>query len=289
VARQHRGLLDDLFEIGRALPPWVAMILAIVAFGLLHTLASQPLATPTAPGAVGTLAAQTFYISLASVGQWVLPFALLMGALVSAIQRRKRAGLHAKTVECGLSSIDGMSWREFESLVGEAFRKRGYSVVETGGGGADGGVDLVLAKGRETFLVQCKHWRASSVGVKIVRELYGVMAARGATGGFVVTAGRFSSDAWAFAKGRNIELVDGQEMAALIGNASPRERTNAITRPRPPTERKLSGNADIAGICPRCGSPMVKRVAKKGKNAGEPFWGCSAFPQCRVIRPVEQI
>ena len=49
-----------------------------------------------------------------------------------------------------------MIWREFEMLVGEAFRLQGYQVVETGGGGADGGVDLVLRKDRETFLVQCK-------------------------------------------------------------------------------------------------------------------------------------
>ena len=50
-----------------------------------------------------------------------------------------------------------MSWRDFERLDGEAFRMRGYSVTETGGGGADGGVDLQLARGSETFLVQCKH------------------------------------------------------------------------------------------------------------------------------------
>lgn len=33
--------------------------------------------------------------------------------------------------------------------------------------------------------------------------------------------------------------------------------------------------------CPRCGKPLVSRVARKGKNAGAQFWGCSGFPQCR--------
>jgi restriction system protein len=50
-------------------------------------------------------------------------------------------------------------------------------VAEIGGGGADGGVDLVLTKpgksGGEKFLVQCKQWRAYKVGVDVVRELYG--------------------------------------------------------------------------------------------------------------------
>ncbi len=35
-----------------------------------------------------------------------------------------------------------MTWQDFERLVGEAFRQRGYRVAETGRGGADGGVAL---------------------------------------------------------------------------------------------------------------------------------------------------
>ena len=84
-----------------------------------------------------------------------------------------------------------MGWREFETLVGESFRQQGFVVTETGGSGADGGIDLKLRKDNEVFLVQCKQWRAYKVSVQIVRELFGVMAAQGATGGFVVTSGVF--------------------------------------------------------------------------------------------------
>ncbi|GAA5217196.1 NERD domain-containing protein [Corallincola platygyrae] len=35
--------------------------------------------------------------------------------------------------------------------------------------------------------------------------------------------------------------------------------------------------------CPRCGSAMVLRKAKRGANAGNEFWGCSAFPKCRAV------
>ena len=80
-----------------------------------------------------------------------------------------------------------MTWGQFEKLVGEAFRLQGYSVTETGRGGADGGRDLILSKGGERFLVQCKQWKAFMVPVGVVRELYGVMAAKAAAGGFVVT------------------------------------------------------------------------------------------------------
>ena len=117
-----------------------------------------------------------------------------------------------------------MSWQDFELLVGEAFRLQGYEVTELGGEGPDGGVDLVLRKGREKFLVQCKQWRAFKVGVAVVRELYGVMAAKGAAGGFVVTSGSFTEEAIAFASGRNVTLVDGPKLFGLIQQAKARSR-----------------------------------------------------------------
>ncbi|MFK5914991.1 MAG: topoisomerase DNA-binding C4 zinc finger domain-containing protein [Woeseiaceae bacterium] len=35
--------------------------------------------------------------------------------------------------------------------------------------------------------------------------------------------------------------------------------------------------------CPKCKKPMIKRSAKKGKNIGNEFWGCSGFPKCRGV------
>ncbi|MFI3177332.1 MAG: NERD domain-containing protein [Eubacteriales bacterium] len=41
-------------------------------------------------------------------------------------------------------------------------------------------------------------------------------------------------------------------------------------------------------ICGRCGSEMVQRVAKRGDNAGNVFWGCASYPKCRYIEAVEE-
>ena len=161
------------------------------------------------------------------------------------------------------------------------------SVTETGGGGADGGVDLVLAKGTEKFLVQCKQWKAYKVGVEVVRELYGVMAARGATGGFVVSSGTFSGDAQAFARGRNVVLVDGQRLFGLIRQA--KESISAHPgRQEPHLNNRAMPERPVASApaCPKCGSAMVKRTARKGQNAGGEFWGCPTYPACRGIRPI---
>lgn len=37
-------------------------------------------------------------------------------------------------------------------------------------------------------------------------------------------------------------------------------------------------------VCPRCGSKLVIRTAKKGDNAGNQFYGCSSFPKCRYMK-----
>ncbi|MBR5319976.1 MAG: NERD domain-containing protein [Peptococcaceae bacterium] len=36
-------------------------------------------------------------------------------------------------------------------------------------------------------------------------------------------------------------------------------------------------------ICPKCGAVMVKRRAAKGPYAGNEFWGCSNYPNCKCI------
>lgn len=47
-------------------------------------------------------------------------------------------------------------------------------------------------------------------------------------------------------------------------------------------------NQQSAPTCPDCGKPMVQRTAKSGKNAGQAFWGCAGYPDCKGIREVEK-
>ena len=46
------------------------------------------------------------------------------------------------------------------------------------------------------------------------------------------------------------------------------------------------GDPSAERKCPKCGSSMVLRTAKRGSNAGNQFWGCSAYPRCRVVQNV---
>ena len=274
MARRKQSVIDDVFEISSMLPWWVGVSLAVVAYLIFHYIATQELVASMEPGQIGKVAGRQFFKAIAMFAQYVLPIVLLGGALSSVLMRRKRGNLIARTqAQTRQSALLNMSWREFEMLVGEAFRRRGYAVAETGGNGPDGGIDLVLKKGSEIHLVQCKQWKSNRVGVDIVRALYGVMAARGVAGGFVVTSGQFTSDAKKFAAGRNVELIEGKQLLAMIKSV---QSAGAI-----PTVIKSVDEAPSVPVCPRCGSQMIRRTAGRGKNKGKDFWSCSTFPRCR--------
>jgi restriction system protein len=283
---RRQGLFDDLVAIAAKVPWWVAVLLAAASYASLHYLASGTSAAPATPKAIGDIVVLQMGRVLAGIMQYILPIAFFAGALVSVLGRRKRNALYGRAVNAGATEILRMSWREFEMLISEAFRRRGFQVVERGGRGADGGVDLVLAKGGERHVVQCKHWRATSVPVSVVRELFGAMAAEGAVSGFVVTAGEFTRDARDFAKGRNVELIGGATLMALLQDAretlEPGLANSAVAASHNAAPRANDNNT--TPMCPKCGRPMVMRTARQGTNAGNAFWGCSGFPGCRGIR-----
>ena len=173
-----------------------------------------------------------------------------------------------------LDSIKSLSWKEFEELIAEAYRRKGYSVVENYGVGADGGIDLVLKKAGNLFLVQCKHWKTQKVDVRVVREMYGLMTAEHASGVMLITSGLFTQEAKIFAEDKPIELVEGYQVTDLISSAQgkPFRSANDIQRPQSET------------TCSKCGANLVVRVARKGKHPGSKFWGCSKFPRCTFTR-----
>jgi restriction system protein len=93
-----------------------------------------------------------------------------LGTIVSAFNQIKRnrlnySGVDIVPVEINSNSdsqydpIKNMSWQHFETLVSAFFREQGYTVIDRGGMGADGGVDILLKKDGKKIIVQCKHWK----------------------------------------------------------------------------------------------------------------------------------
>ncbi len=285
---RRTSAFSDLMEISARLPWPAALASALISYAGFHWIAAR-LAAPISANAVadiGPVYIHTMVATVASLLQFIVPLGIVIGASVSFVRRWRGAVLLSQAAEGGAAAIARLTWPDFEKVVGEAFRKEGYTVRGNLRGGPDGGVDLVLQKGSKRSLVQCKHWRSSSVGVTPVRELYGVMTARAADGGFVVTSGSFTREAQAFAEQCAIELVDGGRLRDWMATMN---RSSGADPQRPPeSSRANSGAGECESTnpaCPHCGVGMVLRTARRGPLTGKAFWGCSRFPQCRVTLP----
>lgn len=268
MGRGRRGVLDDL-----AVLPWpVGLVVGVLGFGLIRY--GIPAWAAGQPGPFGQALAKTdAFAPLA----WAVLLACATASLFSWLDsRRKRRLLDAQTE---LASIAALGWRDFERLVGEAYRRQGYTVEESGLGGADGGIDLILRKDKQRTLVQCKQWRRRKVPVNVVREMYGLLAHHGAQAVHIATMGGFTPDAARFARGKPITLIGGDTLLAMLravqtGVAGSPMRTE-------PATQSTESVAPTMPECPRCGARKVKR---RNRSNGNVFWGCSTYPVCKGTR-----
>lgn len=278
MGRKSTTVLDDIIEIGSVLPWWASLVAAAATWLFFQRLAQIEPGTPTGIESMGNVMVRQMIITFSGIAQYVVPSLLLLGAAVTGLKNFSRSMTYDSVKGGGWFSrrnhsdeVDALSWRQFENLIHEYFLRNGYAVTEAVTG-PDGGVDLHLRKDGANATVQCKHWRKKKVDVRIVREQFGVMTAAGADECFVITSGKFTEAARDFVKGQPITLIDGSQLADLIGSDI-RDRCEATQiRDKPAIE------------CPSCGSEMQLRTARRGRNPGSRFWGCSRFPKCRGTR-----
>jgi restriction system protein len=118
--------------------------------------------------------------------------------------------------QVGPNVASRMDWRGFELLIVQVFRARGFKVMDVCSGQPGEGIDVVLLRGSEKFLVQCKYWNTRVVDKAQVGELNDMVIRRGATGGYIVTLGSYTPEAVACARDQNITLVDGARLEAML-------------------------------------------------------------------------
>jgi restriction system protein len=289
MSRRNPSAADTLVML-----PWqVSATLAVVAFaGLRWVLPNVAFEN-------------SFFATFAKAASGLSWFALIgfgiLAGLSALLAAKKRALLDGQR---DLESLRALSWQQFEWMVGEAYRRQGYSVEESLAGGADGGIDIILRKDGQTSLVQCKRWKTQSVGAAVIREMFGLLAHHRADYVIVVTSGQFTREALAFAENKPIDLIDGRALLTLVQTLQAAPITNAPAAVSPPSpsptppsfanamraaaEPILPETVPVvaAALCPTCGASMVKRTAKRGSNAGNSFWGCSNYPTCRGVRNV---
>jgi restriction system protein len=248
MARRRTDVWDDLFEALRWLftvvhPAWSIPVAGV--FFLIPVIWLQhSIRIPQVQFLGVMLGAFPALVSLAAgAAGWKL--------------RQQRAAFWEQHLD--IAWVNQLSWQSFERQVAEIYRQEGYWVEEVGGGGADGGVDLRVGRDGTTAIVQCKRWRTYKVGVKPVRELFGVMAAEGADRAVFITSGIYTDEALRFAEGKPVELVDGAQLSEMLRRfqSSLRQALAASTDPASP----LTSPAPFVTVpsrprCPRCGSEM---------------------------------
>ena len=178
----------------------------------------------------------------------------------------------------GAEVFDVIEWRRFEAVVEALFAQAGFQ-TKSQSHGADEGVDIWLYSrnnpGTPVSVVQCKHWQGKRVCVDKVRELRGVMAAKGVSRGQFATTSMFTDEAISFAKESGVNLLDVKKLLALIAERN-KEQQRALL--------SIALRGDYwRPTCVNCGIKMVERNPRKG---GAAFWGCEGYPRCKTTLPM---
>ena len=205
---------------------------------------------------------------------------------------------------------------EVGRFVRHAFGLRGYQAVSPADTDLadDCALDLELRKDRQTYVVRCKHWKSVRVDADAVRDFHAQIVSSRAAGGFLLSTGRFSHESVRYVRDCNLTLIDGKLLKTLLADegsvvaaARPATARRVVTRPADwepvsipaaPPEAPLpewtpqpSLAIDPARLvspptpaCPMCSSPMVLRIAKRGRRAGRGFWACGRGRSCKGIR-----
>jgi len=127
----------------------------------------------------------------------------------------------AKEREPVRSDLSTLTPNEFEDLVAELYRKKGFTVSVTPRS-HDAGVDVIARRwsdiGEQQLIIQCKHYPHGTVGAPDVQKLIGARADHPkAHRAILVTSGKFSAGAIKLAQRHRIDLLDhvclGAELA----------------------------------------------------------------------------
>lgn len=172
--------------------------------------------------------------------------------------------------------LKDLDWKSFEELCLNYFLAKGRR-AELTNLGTDGGADILLYREKEPDnllgVVQCKAWTQKPVGVKEIRELFGVMMHLKCHLGVFVATNGFTPDAKIFAANKHIHLMSGSDLLEQI-NLLPAEVRKTLL------EKTITGDYTTPS-CPQCGLKLILREARRGLQPGQQFWGCTNYPRCR--------
>lgn len=174
---------------------------------------------------------------------------------------------------------------EFKKLIAILFKQRGYTIVETEE--SNDSVDIILKMNGVKTFVQYKHWREYEIDLVVLEKFDAVMEEESVREGIMITTGLFTQEALDYSHAKHLLLINGVDLSLMVNTLGDSNEEDSDTKKSSHTEESNDSPADempeIEPLCPICSCEMIKRTARKGKNAGNTFWGCSQFPNCRGV------
>ena len=138
-----------------------------------------------------------------------LPF---LGIAIASAWQQRHAPSAARVIDT-LAAVRAMPWSDFSSAIEDAFRREGYVVRRLDGVQAD----FEISAGSRTSLVSCKRWKVARAGIEPLRALHAAKGARDMPDWIYVAAGEITDNARKFAGEQKIRLIEGAELARLMG------------------------------------------------------------------------
>jgi len=172
-------------------------------------------------------------------------------APIISIDKEDRRFVSGYDVVNGMDESDNlatMDWQDFENLIREIFEKK---FISSGGevkitqASRDGGVDAVAfdpdpIRGGK-IVIQAKRY-TNVVGVSAVRDLFGTTVNEGATKGILVTTADYGPDAYEFAKGKPLTLLNGSNLLHLLEKHGHRAKIDIKEAKKYFAEQKKNNN-----------------------------------------------
>ena len=260
---------------GLRLPGWVALSIGLVLLGIHFALKSKAERAMALPTGVPSQREPTYRQD--AFGNIAPPAPGGAGAEARYVPATKARAQPPRATTWSPAVFAAIEWRRFEAVCEALFAQAGFQ-TRSQSHGADGGVDIWLHSANAqgpVAVVQCKHWQGKTVGVKEIREFFGVMASHQLKRGTYATTSTYTADAQQFAKDNGINAMDGPALLGLIAKRTPAQQQALLA---------VAHEGEYwRPTCASCGIKLLERTPTKG---GAAFWGCSNYPHCKSRLPM---
>ena len=259
---------------GLRMPGWLALGVGMVMLAVHFALKSRIEKTSTLPNAIPVKREPKLMQDISGSATAHAP----NGVAAAAPRTPGAAAMsHQPSSTWSPAVFAAIEWRRFEAVCETLFAQAGFE-TRSQSHGADGGVDIWLHSANAqgpVAVVQCKHWQGKAVGVKEIREFFGVMTSHQVKRGTYATTSSYTADAQQFAKANSINAMDGPALLDLIAKRTPEQQQALLA---------IAYEGEYwRPTCASCGIKMVERQPSQG---GAAFWGCSNYPRCKSRLPM---